>query len=109
MTDFIISYQAVFKKDGDCIEISFPDVPSAFTCAYSENEAKLMAKEVLELVLHKRKVTDLPVSSIVDSIKCDNTAVEVISITMQEENGVLYGNDIIEFDYPLGQSRLHDL
>lgn len=99
MKDFVISYQAILKKDGDCIDITFPDVPGAFTCAYSKSEAILMAKEVLELVLHKKKVTDLPIPSIVNTIKCDNTALEVISITMHEENGVLYGNDIVEFDH----------
>ena len=41
----IMNYVARFFKDGDGIGVEFPDVPGAFTCADSMEEAKQMAKE----------------------------------------------------------------
>ena len=51
----VIKYYAIFEFESDGINVYFPDVPEAFTCAYSVREAILMAKEVLELTLHKKK------------------------------------------------------
>lgn len=51
----VIEYYAVFKFESDGINVYFPDVPGAFTCANSVKEAVLMAKEVLELILHKKQ------------------------------------------------------
>ncbi|WP_288787992.1 type II toxin-antitoxin system HicB family antitoxin [uncultured Fibrobacter sp.] len=47
----IMNYVARFFKDGDGIGVEFPDVPGAFTCADSMEEAKQMAKECLDGVL----------------------------------------------------------
>lgn len=60
-----IGYYAIFNYEledgGDySIEIYFPDVPDAFTCAKNEEEAFKYAKEVLELVTADILVKDLP-------------------------------------------------
>ena len=74
-------------------------MPEAFTCAYSVREAILMAKEVLELTLHKKKVRELPRPTDVEVIKIKkNELLKLITITMYEREGVLYGNNIVEYD-----------
>lgn len=94
----VIEYYAVFKFESDGINVYFPDVPGAFTCAYSVKEAVLMAKEVLELILHKRTVSELPRPTDAEIIKINkNESLKLITITMHEKEGVLYGNDIVEF------------
>ena len=65
----VIKYYAIFEFESDGINVYFPDVPEAFTCAYSVREAILMAKEVLELTLHKKKVRELPRPTDVEVIK----------------------------------------
>lgn len=44
-------YPAIFSYDDDGISISFPDLPGALSCGYSDIEALEMAKECLELHL----------------------------------------------------------
>lgn len=46
-----MQYVAKFFKDEDGIGVEFPDVPGAFTCADSLEEAMEMAKEALNGVL----------------------------------------------------------
>lgn len=40
-------YPAVFEKDTDGINVSFPDLPGCLTCADDEKEAFLMACDAL--------------------------------------------------------------
>lgn len=89
-----ISYYAVFDYENDGINISFPDIPEAFTCAFSTEEAVLMAQEVLELTLHKRNANELPPTT--DKEK--NQAVKLISVNMKNRKGILYGKNIIEYE-----------
>ncbi|MCM1227592.1 MAG: type II toxin-antitoxin system HicB family antitoxin [Clostridium sp.] len=94
-----ISYNAIFEYADDGINISFPDIPEAITCAYSKNEAIEMAKESLELVLHKRLLNHLPVPTPKNKIlKIDNVEVVEIIIEMSVKNKMLIGNDIIEYN-----------
>ena len=44
-----ISYYAVFQYDIDGISISFPDIPSALTCADNYEDGKRFAEEALVL------------------------------------------------------------
>ena len=46
-----MNYIAKFFKDGDGIGVEFPDVPGAFTCADPMDEARDMARDVLNGVL----------------------------------------------------------
>lgn len=46
-----MQYVAKFYKDDDGIGVEFPDVPGAYTCADSLDEAMNMAKEALNGVL----------------------------------------------------------
>lgn len=46
-----MNYIAKFFKDGDGIGVEFPDVPGAFTCADTMDEARDMARDVLNGVL----------------------------------------------------------
>ena len=41
-----ISYNAILEFAEDGINITFPDIPNAFTCAYTKDEAINMAKDV---------------------------------------------------------------
>lgn len=60
-----IGYYAIFNYDdiNECeygINIYFPDLPAAYTCARNEEEGIKFAKEVLALVTDDMKVGDLP-------------------------------------------------
>lgn len=92
-----LSYKAIFEYAEDGINITFPDIPEAITCAFSKQEGIKMAKEALTLVLHKKSLNDIPKPSIVEVIA---NRKEVINITifMDVEDGLLYGENVIEFD-----------
>ena len=45
-------YPAIFEYAEDGISISFPDLPGCFSCANSDEEAILMAKDALGLHLY---------------------------------------------------------
>lgn len=93
-----ICYNAIFEYAEDGINIRFPDIPEAFTCAYTKKEAIKMAKEVLELILHKERYDSLPKPTQKDKIlERKNTEVIEIIILMEIKDGVLWGNDITEF------------
>lgn len=94
-----ICYNAIFEFARDGINVTFPDVPEAFTCAYSRDEAISMAQEVLDLVLHRRKFSELPKSTSRNDITVQNNMEVVsVSISMNEKNGVLLGKDIIDLE-----------
>lgn len=70
-----IGYYAIFNYDEYDpseerygISILFPDVPECCSCARSETEGLLMAKEVLELVTAFYKVHELPKASTLSEI-----------------------------------------
>lgn len=68
-----IGYYAIFNYDleDECdysIEIYFPDVPDAFTCARNDKEGIVYAKEVLKLATADIQVKDLPKKTELDDI-----------------------------------------
>lgn len=92
-----IKYAAIFEYEQDGINILFPDIPSAFTCAYSRDQAIEMAKEVLDIVLHGLKCEELPIPSSKEKIVvAENEEVVEIDIEMGIKDGVLFGYDVIE-------------
>ena len=92
-----LSYNAIFMYDIDGINITFPDIPSAISCADSRNEAIEMAKDVLSLVLHGMKCDEVPNSSLREEIKVEEDSELVqIKIEMGIKNGILFGYNVIE-------------
>lgn len=92
-----ISYNAILEFAEDGINIAFPDIPNAFTCAYSRKEAIKMAKEVLEITLHKEKYSNLPRPTKKDKISIgDNSEIVEITIFMELRNDLLFGDGIID-------------
>lgn len=70
-----IGYYAIFnyeeydpKEEKYGISIFFPDVPECISCARSEEEGFIMAKDVLELVTAFYKVHELPKVSTLEEI-----------------------------------------
>ena len=63
-----ISYYSIFQYDSDGICISFPDLPGCLSCAWSDEEAKKMAKEALELYVEDIPFDSLPKPSCPDLI-----------------------------------------
>ncbi len=93
-----ITYIAVFEFADDGINITFPDVPNAISCAYNYDEAVEMAKEALELTLHGKKITSLPESK---TILLDNTEyLKYVPITIEinTKNDFLYSDNVYEID-----------
>jgi predicted RNase H-like HicB family nuclease len=93
-----LTYPAVYEYAADGINIAFPDVPGAFTCAFSRRQAKIMAKEVLMLMLHKTSAADLPKPS--DTVDLSGYAkAEMVPITvrMREKGGVLLAKGVKEY------------
>lgn len=57
-----------------------------------------MAEDVLELVLHGTRYKDLPIATPQECIPCDeHSEIVDISISMKVDNGILYGNHVVEF------------
>ena len=63
---------AVFDYQKDGINIKFPDLQEAISCASTTEEAIKNAKEVLELVLYHREEEniEIPDSTPLEDIKC---------------------------------------
>lgn len=93
-----LTYPAVYEYEADGINIKFPDVPGAFTCAFSRRQAKIMAKDVLALVLHKTSVADLPKpSATVDLTGYTKAEVVPITVRLREKGGVLLARGVKEY------------
>lgn len=93
-----ITYHAVFQFDDDGICIHFPAVPQAISCASSFDEGVYMASDVLGLVLHKTLVPDLPAEE-PDQIHLEeNQQLVPITIELEDRDGILYCDGVIEFE-----------
>lgn len=78
-------YPAIFTYDSDGINISFPDLPSAITCAVDDYEAVKNAKEILSLTLSdfEDEAKEIPTPSPLSSIKLNkNQSVCMIEVWM---------------------------
>lgn len=65
-------YPAIFEKDIDGINVSFPDLPGCLTCADDEKEAFLMACDALATYVGlgcDDEETDFPVPSSIEVVK----------------------------------------
>lgn len=90
-----IYYNAIFEYATDGINVTFPDVSEAITCAYTKDEAVNMAQSVLDLVLHKRKVSELPKPTEKEKISIEsNMEVVSVSIVVNEKDGIIFGKDV---------------
>ena len=91
------AYIAVFEYASDGINISFPDFPGVFTCAFSREEAFFMAKDCLQLYVYGMKRTDLPKPK---EHFDDRDNVEIVSVTIEMEvkDGEVYWDAVTEYD-----------
>ncbi len=66
-------FVAVFDYEKDGINIRFPDLEEAISCASTTKEAIRNAKEVLELVLYNREEEniEIPESTPLEKIQCN--------------------------------------
>ena len=92
----IISYYAIFEYAEDGINVTFPDVPNAVTCGFSKRHAKKMAKEVLSLVLHGTRKSELPTKQNTHIVFSSHQSVECIRIRMKVVDDVLVGKHVTE-------------
>ena len=91
------SYYAIFQYDVDGICISFPDVPSALTCADKEEEGINYAREVLELALHGLPEEKVPFSSPIEQIILrENQKMFLIATEIAIRNGKLFSPRVKE-------------
>lgn len=89
-----VIYPAVFYKyDNGDYAIEFPDLPGCFTCAYSEDEADYMAKDVLAGYIYSAYIDgdDIFVPTNVD-IDFDSSAEENEGIVSYEIKYVVVEN-----------------
>ena len=76
---------AIFNYEDDGINIRFPDLEEAISCATTTDEAVKNAKEVLELVLYNREEEniEIPKSTPLENIVCSkNERTLTVSVWM---------------------------
>ena len=68
-------YPALFEKEDNCYNVTFPDLPEAITCGDTLEQAIEMAKECLGLCLDVRRANkeEMPIMSDPSTIKCANS------------------------------------
>lgn len=93
-----VSYYSVFQYDIDGISISFPDIPSALTCADNDEGGKRFAKEALVLALHGLPISELPTPTPADSIKMkEGQKSFLITAEFEIADGKLFSQSVREF------------
>ena len=78
-------YPAIFDYADDGISIEFPDLPGCFSCADTDEEALLMAEDVLGLYMEniEEEGEDIPEpSNLKDILVEDNQKTVLISVWM---------------------------
>lgn len=91
-----IKYKAIFEKEYDEINISFPDLPGCLSCAFNEKDAFKMAKEALRLYLDGEKYDELPIVNNYQNIKLSNKQkIYLISVEMEIVDGYCIDKYII--------------
>lgn len=76
---------AIFEYAKDGINIRFPDIEEAISCASTTKEALKNAKEVLELTLYNREEEgiEIPEATPLENIKCnENEKTVTVSVWM---------------------------
>lgn len=93
----VFSYYAVFQYDVDGICVSFPDIPSALTCAGTEAEGVKFAKEALELALHGTLAEEVPFPSSAGQIPLnENQKIFLITVELAVKRGKLSSQNVME-------------
>ncbi len=78
-------FTAIFEYAKDGINIRFPDIDEAISCASTTKEALKNAKEVLELTLYNREEEgiEIPEATPLENIKCnENEKTVTVSVWM---------------------------
>ena len=78
-------YPAIFQQEEEGFNVSFPDLPGAFTCGDSLEEALFMAKDCLGLYLYslESREQEIPNASKPQSIKVDSMEfVQLVEVFM---------------------------
>lgn len=92
------SFYAIFEFDDDGIDIWFPDLPQCLSCAFDEEQAIMMATEVLELGLHGTKLEDVPSPTNDNDIRLESNQKKVrIDVELEIKSGKLFSPDVISF------------
>ena len=80
---------AIFDYEDDGINIYFPDIEEAISCAKDTKEALKNAKEVLELTLYNREEDKIkiPEPTPLEKIKCKENE-KTVAINEMEEQSV---------------------
>ena len=65
-------YPAVFEKEGDCFNVSFPDLPGCNTFGKGLQASYDMAEDALAFFLydHEENERDIPPASAIDELSC---------------------------------------
>ncbi|MBQ8397144.1 MAG: glycoside hydrolase family 2 [Clostridia bacterium] len=92
------TYYAVLDYADDGINITFPDVAGAYTCAHSTEEALVMAEDVLNLWLDGMRPDELPPAIADENLttKTNETVVK-ISTDLYIRDGVLFSPRVIRY------------
>lgn len=94
----IITYNAIFEYDSDGICISFPDIPEANTCGFSDPEAVKMAQEVIILAMHGKMISELPKPTTSDKITLNKKQkIYPISAGFEIQDGKLFNKNVKSF------------
>ncbi|MDY2987156.1 MAG: type II toxin-antitoxin system HicB family antitoxin [Peptoniphilus sp.] len=78
-------YPAIFDYDEDGISISFPDLPGCLSCADNDEEALIMAEDVLGLWMEnlEEEKSDIPTpSKLVDISTSENQKTILVDVWM---------------------------
>lgn len=94
---FIRKYPALLEFADDGISISFPDIPCCLSCAFTYDEAKHMAKEALNLVLHGMLICDVPNASKICHSLDETQKVIYVEAKLEIRDGKLFSPEVIEF------------
>ncbi len=80
MKEDIYEYTAIFQYAEDGINITFPDIPSAISCAQTTEEAIKNAEEVLGLVIYDMECDEkeIPKATPFEKIKTNSSEKAVI-------------------------------
>lgn len=93
-----IHYYAVFEYADDGINITFPDVPLAITCANNTEKGLFMAEDVLTLCLHGMRADELPVPTVLENIVLmDNCKPYLITVEMDVQDGKIVSDEVVEY------------
>ena len=90
-----LSYYAAFQYDPDGIEISFPDISVALTCADNEDEGLVYAEEALSLALDGMFLERVPQKTSFNQIILkDNQKAFLITTELKVRNNILYSPSV---------------